>query len=163
VNLTRNLKSAARALAMLSLISGAAMAAGADSSTTATGAASTKPNVVVIVADDLGYGELGVQGGKDIPTPHIDSIAAAGVRFTNGYVSCPVCSPTRAGLMTGRYQERFGHEMNPGPTAPPDFGLPLTETTFADRMKKLGYATGIFGKWHLGNKPDKHPIEPRIR
>src|SRR5262245_36725564 len=72
--------------------------------------ASQKPKIVIIVADDLGYGELGCYGGKDIPTPNIDSIAVGGVRFTSGYVSCPVCSPTRAGLMTGRYQQRFGHE-----------------------------------------------------
>src|SRR5262245_19840109 len=72
-----------------------------------------KPDVVVIVADDLGWADVGVNGCKDVPTPHIDSIARNGVRCTNGYVSCPVCSPTRAGLMTGRYQQRFGHEFNP--------------------------------------------------
>src|SRR5262245_53952937 len=79
-----------------------------------SGAQARKPNILVIVADDLGYADLGFQGGKDIPTPHIDSLAASGIRFTNGYVSGPYCSPTRAGLMTGRYQQRFGHEFNPG-------------------------------------------------
>jgi len=120
-----------------------------------------RPNIVVILADDLGYGELGVQGCKDVPTPNIDSIAAAGVRFTDGYVSCPVCSPTRAGLMTGRYQQRFGHEFNPGPAASADvkFGLPLTEVTLADRVKSLGYATGLVGKWHLGFTPELHPLQ----
>src|SRR5512139_2658430 len=105
-------------------------------------ATSRKPNIVLIVGDDLGYGELSCQGAKDISTPNIDSIARAGVRFTNGYVSCPVCSPTRAGLMTGRYQQRFGHEFNPGPEeqAQSEFGLPLTETTIANRLKPLGYA-----------------------
>src|SRR4051794_24690774 len=84
-----------------------------------------KPNVVVILADDLGYADIGVQGvAKDVRTPQIDSIARNGVRFTNGYVSCPVCSPTRAGLLTGRYQERFGHETNQEGN-PPNFGLPL--------------------------------------
>ena len=71
-----------------------------------------KPNILLIVADDLGYADLGLQGCKDIPIPNIDSIAHNGVRFTNGYVSCPVCSLTRAGLMAGRYQQRFGHEFN---------------------------------------------------
>jgi len=116
-------------------------------------AAETKPNIILILADDLGYGELGCQGfTKDIPTPNIDSITRNGVRFTDGHVSCPVCAPTRAGLMTGRYQERFGLELNPGPpqSASPNFGLIKTETTIAERLKPLGYTTGMFGKWHLG-------------
>jgi arylsulfatase A-like enzyme len=74
---------------------------------------SRQPNIVVIVTDDLGYGELSIQGNPEIPTPHIDSIAEGGVRFTNGYVTAPNCSPSRAGLLTGRYQTRFGHEFNP--------------------------------------------------
>src|SRR5690349_14140726 len=104
----------------------------------APAAEARKPNIVVIVADDLGYADLGCQGCKDVPTPHIDSIAKNGVRFTDGYVSCPVCSPTRAGLMTGRYQQRFGHEFNGGPaqSAPENFGLPLTETALPARLKK---------------------------
>ena len=102
---------------------------------------------------------MGCQGCKDVPTPHIDSIAAGGVRFTNGYVSCPICAPTRAGLMTGRYQQRFGFETNPGPEAiaDPNFGLDLKEVTLATRMKQLGYATGMFGKWHIGYKPELQP------
>ena len=119
-----------------------------------------RPNIVLIVADDLGYGELTVQGfAKDIPTPHIDAIAARGVRFTQGYVSAPLCSPTRAGLATGRYQQRFGHEFNPGPqdTASSTFGLPRSETMLAERLKSLGYATGMVGKWHLGFKPELMP------
>ena len=75
-------------------------------------AATRRPNIVILLADDLGYGELGCQGNPEIPTPHIDSIARAGVRFTSGYVSAPYCCPSRAGLLTGRYQTRFGHEMN---------------------------------------------------
>lgn len=120
-----------------------------------------RPNIVLIVADDLGYAEIGVQGCTDIPTPHIDSIANNGVRFTNGYVSCPVCSPTRAGLMTGKYQQRFGHEFNPGPAlqASDNFGLPLTEVTIADRLKQLGYATAMVGKWHLGYRTDYLPLK----
>jgi arylsulfatase A-like enzyme len=114
-----------------------------------------KPNVLVIVADDLGWGELGCQGNSEIPTPHTDSIAKNGVRFTSGYVSGPYCSPTRAGLMTGRYQQRFGHEFNPGPTAPDNFGI--KQSTIANRLKDVGYATGMFGKWHLGDG-DSHPL-----
>lgn len=120
--------------------------------------AARKPNVVVIVGDDLGWSSISAQG-SDIPTPHIDSLGKNGVRFTNGYVSCPVCSPTRAGLITGRYQQRFGHELNPGPPgqAEDNFGLPLTEKTFPQYMKELGYATGMVGKWHLGYKPELVP------
>jgi arylsulfatase A-like enzyme len=117
-------------------------------------AADHKPNILLIVADDLGYADLGVHGCKDIPTPNIDAIAAAGVRCTNGYVSGPYCSPTRAGLLTGRYQTRFGHEFNPGGGMA---GLPVGETTLADRLKAAGYATGLVGKWHLGSAPQFHP------
>ncbi len=121
-----------------------------------------KPNVIVILADDMGYADVGYQGCKDIPTPHIDSIAANGVKFTNGYVSCPVCSPMRAGFMTGRYQNRFGHELNTG-GAPhclqEHIGLPTEETTIADVMKTAGYTTGVIGKWHLGAHPKYHPLK----
>ena len=120
-----------------------------------------KPNILLIVSDDHGYADLGVQGCKDVPTPHLDSLAKNGVRCTNGYVSHPYCSPTRAGLLTGRYQQRYGHEFNPGPATDrtPGVGLPLTETTFADRFKALGYRTGLVGKWHLGHAEDPfHPL-----
>jgi arylsulfatase A-like enzyme len=114
-----------------------------------------RPNVLVLLADDLGYADLGFQGCKDIPTPHLDALAKGGIRCTNGYVSGPYCSPTRAGLLTGRYQTRFGHEFNPGGQNA-DAGLPLSETTIADRFQTIGYATGWVGKWHLGGVPKFH-------
>ncbi len=113
-----------------------------------------KPNILVIVGDDMGYGDVGIHGCNDIPTPNIDALAASGVRFTSGYVSGPYCSPTRAGLLTGRYQTRFGHEFNPGGA---ESGLPLTETTLANRLKAAGYVTGAVGKWHLGAQEAMHP------
>lgn len=126
---------------------------------TAATAAERRPNVIVILADDLGYSDLGVHGGKDIPTPHIDSLARRGTRFTRAYVSGPYCSPTRAGLLTGRYQTRFGHEFNEGGGNRDIFGLSPAETTLADRMKALGYATAAVGKWHLGFRPDLRPTK----
>ena len=122
-------------------------------SCTALAAPPKRPNILFIVADDLGYADVGFQGCKDIPTPNLDALATSGVRFTNGYVSGPYCSPTRAGLMTGRYQTRFGHEFNPEASD----GLPLSETTIADRLKAAGYVTGLVGKWHLGSLPQFHP------
>lgn len=114
-----------------------------------------KPNFLIILSDDVGWAEYGFQGGKDIPTPNIDSIAQAGVRFPQGYVSGPYCSPTRAGLMTGRYQTRFGHEFN---SVAQQTGLALTERTMADRLHDLGYATCAVGKWHLGRRPAYRPM-----
>jgi arylsulfatase B len=118
-----------------------------------------KPNIVLLFADDLGYGELGCQGNPEIPTPHIDSIARNGIRFTDGYVTAPVCCPSRAGLMTGRYQTRFGHEHNATGkrNLDPAVGLPLPEKTMADHLKAAGYATALIGKWHLGGSPAYHP------
>ena len=115
------------------------------------------PNIVLIVADDLGYADVGVQGSADVLSPRIDSLAGEGVRFTSGYVSSPVCSPTRAGLMTGRYPQLFGHELNPPRPPPPGFGLPLGEITIAQSLEAAGYATGLVGKWHQGFSPAHHP------
>jgi arylsulfatase A-like enzyme len=126
--------------------------------TLAVAADHPRPNVLLIVADDLGYNDVGFQGCRDIPTPNLDRLAASGVRCTNGYVSYSVCSPSRAGFITGRYQQRFGHEFNPkwDPASTAD-GLPLSQTTLADALRGAGYTTGIVGKWHLGAHPQFHP------
>jgi arylsulfatase A-like enzyme len=116
-----------------------------------------RPNILVIVADDLGYGDIGVHGGKDVPTPNIDALADSGVRCTNGYVSAPYCSPSRAGFLTGRYQTRFGHEFNPHVGEEGRLGLPLDQRTIADRLRGAGYATGLVGKWHQGFDRAHHP------
>jgi arylsulfatase B len=129
-------------------------------SLSAAAAPANRPNIVLLLADDLGYGELGCQGNPQIPTPHIDSIAQSGVRFTNGYVSAPFCCPSRAGLMTGRYQTRFGHELNATGklNLAPHVGLPLTETTLASHLQSAGYRTAAIGKWHLGATEKFHPL-----
>ena len=121
--------------------------------------ASKKPNLIVIMCDDLGYSDLGFNGCEDIPTPGIDRIADEGVKFTNAYVSYPVCGPSRAGFMTGRYAQRFGFERNPqyDPTDP-NMGLPQEEMTLAESLEQVGYHSGIIGKWHLGSHPVNHPL-----
>ncbi len=108
-----------------------------------------RPNIIVIVADDLGYNDLGCQGGVEIPTPHIDSIAANGVRFTDGYVTCPVCAPSRAALLTGIYQQRFGFEFNIS-EAMNNNGIPTNVKNIAEYLKPIDYRTCAIGKWHLG-------------
>jgi arylsulfatase A-like enzyme len=120
-------------------------------------APAARPNVLVIMADDLGYADLGVQGGAEVRTPHLDALAAAGVRCTNAYVSAPYCSPSRAGFLTGRYQTRFGHEFNPHVGEEATLGLPLEQRTVADRLREVGYATALIGKWHQGFSAAHHP------
>lgn len=123
--------------------------------------AQERPNVVFILADDMGYGDVGIYGCQDIETRNIDRLAEQGVRFTSGYSSHPYCSPMRAGLMTGRYQHRFGYERNIAYDQHNEvMGLPKSETTVASRMQQAGYATGGFGKWHLGAAA---PFQPNAR
>ena len=137
-------------------------------------AQSARPNIVFILTDDMGYGDLGCMGSADIRTPHIDRLAREGVKLTDFYSNAPVCTPTRAGFMTGRWQQRFGLEfafgyqveqyrrVNDQWVPEPDMhalGLPLGETTIAQRLKTAGYRTGAFGKWHLGYRDEYNPVK----
>ena len=134
----------------------------------ASAAAEEKPNIVFILADDLGWTDLGCQGSKYYRTPNIDRMAEEGMRFTNGYSCGPNCQPTRAALMSGQYGPRTGvytvgsidrfnwrsRSLRPVDNAA---SLPLDKVTIAQSLKKAGYATGMFGKWHLGKRPEYHP------
>ncbi|MCF7848318.1 MAG: sulfatase-like hydrolase/transferase [Kiritimatiellales bacterium] len=119
-------------------------------------AAFGKPNVLVILADDMGYSDVGFNGCKDIPTPHIDSIAANGAKFSAGYVTAPQCAPSRAGLLSGRPQNRFGREEN---GIIDEKGIPQNIRMFGDYMHDAGYRTGAVGKWHQGAMPGCHPLD----
>ncbi|MCK4922437.1 MAG: sulfatase-like hydrolase/transferase [Bacteroidales bacterium] len=118
------------------------------------------PNLIVIMTDDMGYADVGFNGCLDIPTPAIDRIANEGIRFTQGYVSFPVCGPSRAGFLTGRYQDRFGFTTNPSidPNNPIS-GLPVEEETMAQVLRKADYKSAIVGKWHMGTNAVFHPLE----
>jgi arylsulfatase A len=117
---------------------------------------STRPNVVVFLTDDMGYGDIGPYGVRDTKTPHLDRMAREGVRFLESYSNGPVCTPTRAGLMTGRYQQRVGLEWAIMP-AQKDAGLPASQITLPRMLRENGYRTAMFGKWHLGAKPEFGP------
>lgn len=130
---------------------------GAPSLATAQG--DRRPNIIVILADDLGWGDLGVQGGRDVSTPNIDALAAQGVRMTDFYANHPSCAPSRAALLSGRYQHRFGFENNPGAAqqTSPEVALPRDAGTLPERLRGLGYATAMIGKWHIGFTPENLP------
>ncbi|MEM7014263.1 MAG: sulfatase-like hydrolase/transferase, partial [Verrucomicrobiota bacterium] len=129
------------------------------------GSAAEQPNILIILADDMGYGDLGCMGSELLKTPHIDALAESGVICTQAYVASPVCSPSRAGLLTGRDPRRFGYEgnLNKGasayPTRPELLGLPPGEHTLGDHLRVAGYATCLIGKWHQGTGEGFHPLD----
>ncbi|WP_299556483.1 sulfatase [Seonamhaeicola sp.] len=128
--------------------------------------AQDKPNIIFLFSDDAGYADFGFHGSKVMKTPNLDKLSDQGVRFTQGYVTDATCGPSRAGLMTGKYQQRFGYqEINvPGYMSEnskflgDDMGLPLDQVTIADYLKALGYTNAMYGKWHLGNADRFHPL-----
>jgi arylsulfatase A-like enzyme len=124
----------------------------------ASSIAQTRPNVIFIMTDDLGYGDIGVYGGTDIATPSLDRLAREGVRFTDFYANAPNCSPTRTGFMTGRYQQRYGIEFPLGEKGTVDGrGLSADGRTLPQLLKNEGYATALIGKWHLGYEDNQVP------
>ena len=116
----------------------------------------SKPNILIILADDAGYSDFGFMGSDEIKTPNLDKLASDGVMFNNAYVSASVCSPSRAGLLTGMYQQRFGHECNLDSDVNNSFDP--NQITIAEALKTKGYRTGLIGKWHLGDKKQNHPL-----
>ena len=121
-------------------------------------AAAAKPNVIVIFADDLGWGDLSCYGNTKFKTPNLDRMASEGARLTQFYSTCPYCAPSRAALLTGRYQFRSGVVNNPSPDSGiNNIGIPTSEITLGQAFQKAGYKTICIGKWHLGHKPEFYP------
>ena len=153
----KRLDAARRTATALSLFALLCLAAGA--------AQGDQTNIVILFADDLGYGSVSSYG-SDIPTPHIDSIGRNGIRFTSGYMTAPVCNPSRNGLMTGRYQQRWGKELNSGVNPPIGAArgtLGIGHTTIANALEKVGYANAAIGKWQLGMRELLHPLDRGFR
>ena len=147
-----------RAFVMAAAIVAASVQATGAAAQASPAQAARKPNVVLIMMDDLGYGDLASYGARDVRTPHLDRLARGGVRLTSAYSNGHVCSPTRAALISGRYPQRFGIETAlPGPTQDTTLGLPVTGTSLPALLKTNGFATGLVGKWHLGTRREFSP------
>lgn len=137
------------------LAASAALGAGMPSSV----GAADRPNIILILSDDQGYGDLGCYGAKDLSTPVLDRLAAEGIRFTDAHVTAPQCTPSRCGLITGVHQQRLGLEANPDDKYSQAFGFQNGKTTtVAGLLKAAGYRTGMVGKWHLGEPLDSQPF-----
>ena len=128
--------------------------------------AQSQPNILFIIADDAGYADFGFQGSKEVKTPNLDKLTSQGVKFSQAYVTAAVCGPSRAGILTGKYQQRFGFEENNVPgymtnsaLDGDEMGLPLNQKTMANYLKDLGYKTALIGKWHQGNADKYHPTK----
>ncbi len=134
----------------------------------AAGAAAKRPNILFIMADDLGWMDLACQGNKLVETPNIDRLARQGMRFTSAYAAAPVCSPTRATLLTGKYPQRIGFTswLNPrkpnGPNSAATY-IPAAEITIGEAFQQAGYRTGYIGKWHVGSEKIGMPQTARLR
>jgi arylsulfatase A-like enzyme len=139
-------------------LSVAAGTAAAAFGATRTAQAQERPNVLFILADDLGYGDLSCYGRPDYETPVLDRLATQGMKFMSAYAAAPVCTPTRCAFMTGRYPQRYEVGLQEPLTASsPPVGLPAGQPTVASRMRDAGYETALIGKWHLGWRPEFHP------
>jgi arylsulfatase A-like enzyme len=145
------------AMALLA-VSCAAPSKTATASAPSQPAGQARPNVIFIVADDLGYGDIGANGGTVIKTPNIDALAKSGIRFTDGYVTAAVCAPSRAALMSGQHQARYGYQFNPRGRDEEGIGPDLNLRFAPDRLREAGYRTMLVGKWHLGKTPELHPM-----
>lgn len=143
---------------MLATAGGAAVSLVAGPAFARRGEAPPRPNIIFIMADDLGYADLGCYGARSIKTPNLDRLAAQGLRLTDGYSNSPVCSATRTGLVTGRYQYRFRCGLEE-PIGLINFGLPPETPTLPSRMRQQGYTTSLVGKWHIGSLPEYSPLK----
>ena len=132
-----------------------------------TNCAQKKPNIIFLFCDDAGYADFGFQGSTVMKTPNLDKLSKEGIKFTQGYVTDATCGPSRAGLITGKYQQKFGYQEINVPNfmsknskfLGDDMGLPVDQKTIADYLKKLGYKSAVYGKWHLGNADRFHPLK----